>query len=250
LVDREAEAAIVAGAGTGKTRRIIDLMVRALVDEKIEPTRLLALTFTVKAANEMRDRLAGRLEEDEEHGPLSMIDRMEIGTIHSFASHILRQFPLEAGVSPGFREDEGGAAEALFRERWPMWLRDHVPGFLERVSPKELRAFARVLCGEGMPLEVRPVPDWDARLYKRANDANGLVAKYEGAPTKENGRRVDELRLMAEVFEGRGDRRHAEFLGGPRPKATKKWDGWSDADWERFEELRASRGRRSTRTKR
>src|SRR5207244_1108019 len=60
LGDREAvspASSIEAGAGTGKTTRVVRLLLQSLLATGTEPSRLLALTFTVRAANEMRDRL-------------------------------------------------------------------------------------------------------------------------------------------------------------------------------------------------
>ena len=124
-----AASSIEAGAGTGKTTRVVRLLLQSLLATGTEPSRLLALTFTVRAANEMRDRLGTWLVRlvagepvDELHGGLELfgdpatargrgvralaeLDRIEIGTIHSFAAHLLRQYPLEGGVSPAFEED-------------------------------------------------------------------------------------------------------------------------------------------------
>ena len=117
---------IEAGAGTGKTTAIVEHLLRELMEKGTSPHKILALTFTVKAAAEMRDRLrrwmktlldGGRIKElidlrfDAEslargRAAWPKIDQMEIGTIHSFAGHLLRLYPVEAGVAPDFDEDE------------------------------------------------------------------------------------------------------------------------------------------------
>ncbi|MDZ4342412.1 MAG: UvrD-helicase domain-containing protein, partial [Candidatus Binatia bacterium] len=118
-----------------------------------------ALTFTNKAANEIKLRLRERLQsyldadlagspateadkktaaevaalirryqlsKDELNGRLleaiRHIERAEIGTIHSFAATLLRLYPLEAEVDPQFREDDGKQFERLFDEQWDLWL--------------------------------------------------------------------------------------------------------------------------------
>src|SRR5207244_2572887 len=91
--------AVIAGAGTGKTTLLVSKIVQKVVHEGVEIDRILALTFTEKAANEMRTKLREKLEEA---GRAEGIDRAEIGTIHSFCAHVLREFPVEAGVTPGF----------------------------------------------------------------------------------------------------------------------------------------------------
>jgi ATP-dependent helicase/nuclease subunit A len=111
--------AVTAGAGTGKTTLLVSKLLSKVIDEKVDLGRILALTFTEKAANEMLDRVRRELSE---RGFSDGIDRAEIGTIHSFCAHVLRQFPIEAGVVPDFKVDEGEAFRRLFERAWPRWL--------------------------------------------------------------------------------------------------------------------------------
>jgi ATP-dependent helicase/nuclease subunit A len=124
-----------ANAGSGKTRVLTDRVARLLLDE-VQPERILCLTYTKAAAMEMQNRLFERLgtwamkPEDELRIALSdvgvsserlsdeLLSRartlfaraietpggLKIQTIHSFCASVLRRFPLEAGVSPGFTE--------------------------------------------------------------------------------------------------------------------------------------------------
>lgn len=228
---------IQAGAGTGKTTKVVALLLDRLLRTDTEPSRLLGLTFTVRAANEMRDRLGtwlARLMTDQpvdELGggierfddvcaarrrgdrALAELDRIEIGTIHSFAAHLLRQYPVEAGVSPDFMEDDGTAEASLFRELWPQWLdgrlqeagqTDVLVRFLERCEMGELRAFAGALCKEGVPLEHRPqsrnVGAWNARLQQAAARAQQILdAHGEGKRVTER-RALEALRYVVHVL--------------------------------------------------
>lgn len=228
---------IEASAGTGKTTRVVELLLRRLLESDTEPARLLALTFTVRAANEMRDRLGAWLtrllagDEVAELGgglgaflgagvdedtarrrgaaALAALDRIEIGTIHSFAAHLLRQYPLEAGVSPAFEEDEGPAQAALFRERWPRWLEERLAGpadvefvaaLLDRVRMDDLARFAQALCEEGVPL-VLPEDAARARAWRaRLAEAAGRVQAVVGAHAGEDNAAMDALALMADLF--------------------------------------------------
>ena len=124
-----------ANAGSGKTRVLTDRVARLLLDE-VPPERILCLTYTKAAAMEMQNRLFGRLgkwamtPEDDLRSALAdvgvpaerltpdLLSRartlfaraietpggLKIQTIHSFCASVLRRFPLEAGVSPGFTE--------------------------------------------------------------------------------------------------------------------------------------------------
>ncbi|WP_306131300.1 double-strand break repair helicase AddA [Roseivivax marinus] len=135
-----------ANAGSGKTRVLTDRVARLLL-EGVAPENVLCLTYTKAAANEMQNRLFRRLgawamlaEDDlraelRELGAEGTLDRvalqkartlfaraietpggLRIQTIHSFCASILRRFPLEAGVSPQFREVEDRAAARLRAE--------------------------------------------------------------------------------------------------------------------------------------
>jgi ATP-dependent helicase/nuclease subunit A len=118
---------VMANAGSGKTfvlverfRRIIDKTVAAQNDIRIDPSRLLAITFTKKAAAEMKkkiinayDRQLIEIEKSDKQNiaKLSNLKRIRegltyanISTIHSFCSSLLRQFPIEAGIPINFSE--------------------------------------------------------------------------------------------------------------------------------------------------
>ncbi|MDV4144673.1 double-strand break repair helicase AddA [Shimia sp. FJ5] len=132
-----------ANAGSGKTRVLTDRVARLLLNGVL-PQHILCLTYTKAAASEMQNRLFQRLGawamRDKETlskelaelgvpGPLddtalrsarTLFARaietpggLKIQTIHSFCSSILRRFPLEAGVSPLFKEMEERAADLL-----------------------------------------------------------------------------------------------------------------------------------------
>jgi ATP-dependent helicase/nuclease subunit A len=135
-----------ANAGSGKTRVLTDRVARLLLD-KVSPQNILCLTYTKAAAAEMQNRLFQRLgewammPEDDLRRALQTlgVDRtidaaqlaqartlfaraietpggLKIQTIHSFCAGVLRRFPLEAQVSPQFREMEDRAAEILRAE--------------------------------------------------------------------------------------------------------------------------------------
>ena len=137
---------VAANAGSGKTRVLTDRVARLLL-EGVEPQNILCLTYTKAAANEMQNRLLqrlgkwsmlkdARLREELDHlgvsGSLANLDLrkarrlfaraieapggLRILTIHSFCASILRLFPLEARVSPQFREMDDRNARQLRAE--------------------------------------------------------------------------------------------------------------------------------------
>ena len=123
---------VEAGAGSGKTTSLVDRMVEH-VRTGTAVECIAAVTFTRKAANELRERFQIGLEQalrDSQldagsHGRYCMalheLDRAFMGTIHSFCARILREHPLEAGLDPDFREVSGADAKALERGFWRRW---------------------------------------------------------------------------------------------------------------------------------
>ncbi|MCI0784013.1 MAG: UvrD-helicase domain-containing protein [Chloroflexi bacterium] len=120
---------VEAGAGTGKTSALVDRFV-ALVRGGTEIDRIAAVTFTEKAAAELRERVRGALEEaqdEAEVGPhmavaLESLDRAQISTIHSFAQTLLRAFSAQAGVDPDFEVQDPVSTERRMQERWRLYL--------------------------------------------------------------------------------------------------------------------------------
>ena len=109
-VDPSRNILLEASAGTGKTRVLVERYVNLLL-AGVEPEHILAITFTRKAAAEMRQRIVERLKEASRTSQLSaarwkaMRDRLgeiAISTIDAFCLSLIREFPLEADVDPGF----------------------------------------------------------------------------------------------------------------------------------------------------
>lgn len=119
LPDAEARAAAVdparnvvlqASAGTGKTRVLVDRYLN-LLRSGVDPGNILAMTFTRKAAAEMRQRIVARLRQDASRSKTDLrrwrelrdrLGEIAICTIDAFCLSLLQEFPLEAGVTPGF----------------------------------------------------------------------------------------------------------------------------------------------------
>jgi ATP-dependent helicase/nuclease subunit A len=117
----EHDLLVSAGAGTGKTRTLVARYLW-LLDLGYSPRQVLAITFTEKAAREMRNRLRqaiGTQVQEASSDELrskwieleAVMDAARIGTIHSFCAEVLRSHPAEAAIDPMFTVvDEGMAA--------------------------------------------------------------------------------------------------------------------------------------------
>jgi ATP-dependent helicase/nuclease subunit A len=132
---------VEAGAGTGKTRILVERFINCLRAGAPLPA-IVAITFTEKAAGDLRQRLTARLEvllggdpaelqdspplDDAERERLQRalddIDTAMVSTIHSFASRLLRERPVEAGIDPVFAQLDELGSELLLTRLWREWL--------------------------------------------------------------------------------------------------------------------------------
>lgn len=91
---------VSASAGTGKTYRLTVDLTKALLDDSARPEGVVAITYTVKAAGELESRIRARLLEAGRADLAARVRDGYIGTIHSVCQRLLREFSLEAGLSP------------------------------------------------------------------------------------------------------------------------------------------------------
>jgi ATP-dependent helicase/nuclease subunit A len=123
-VDPSQNVVLEASAGTGKTRVLVERYVNLLL-AGVDPDNILAITFTRKAAAEMRLRIVERLKEAGRSSQLdagrwrelrSRLSDIAISTIDAFCLSLVGEFPLEAGVDPGFALADETEALRLMEE--------------------------------------------------------------------------------------------------------------------------------------
>jgi ATP-dependent helicase/nuclease subunit A len=110
---RSGSLLLAAGAGSGKTSVLVERFVQAVREDGIAPARILAITFTERAAGELRERVRASLLELGERDFARAAEAANVSTFHAFCARLLRIHPLQAGVEPGFRILEEGFAERL-----------------------------------------------------------------------------------------------------------------------------------------
>ena len=135
MSDLETNLLVEAGAGSGKTHEMAARMAAGVATGHYSIEQMAAVTFTRKAAAELRGRFQLALEDelakavnrdqarhDRLRDALSNLERFFAGTIHSFCAHLLRARPVEAGVSPGFTELDEDEDELLRKQAWRDFL--------------------------------------------------------------------------------------------------------------------------------
>jgi ATP-dependent helicase/nuclease subunit A len=214
--DPGASTWLSANAGSGKTRVLTDRVARLLL-RGVPPQRILCLTYTKAAASEMQNRLFARLGgwamlDDEALkdalGRLGVDQRadgetlrrarrlfasaietpggLKIQTIHAFCAGLLRRFPLEAGLSPGFTEID---------ERTMTLLRDDVIEDLADRFPETLDALGSYPLGESFDKLAAEIVRNREALANPPDDA--ALRTIFGLSVQD-----DEARLLADVFLG------------------------------------------------
>lgn len=126
---------VEAGAGSGKTTALIDRILALVGTGTVELRALAAITFTEKAAAELRDRLRRQLEQQAAVGEdaavrdrcrraLHQLDAAAVGTLHAFAQRLLGEHPIEAGLPPRVEVLDEVSSGVAFDERWRAFLDD------------------------------------------------------------------------------------------------------------------------------
>jgi ATP-dependent exoDNAse (exonuclease V) beta subunit len=204
---------VEAAAGTGKTTEMIARVIATLRTGATTLERLVAVTFTEKAAGEMKLRLrtelekarliAAGVERERLEAALGELEVARIGSIHSFCADLLRERPIEAGVDPLFEVAAEDVAEQLFARAFETWFQavladppEGVRRILRRDDPAELLrragwslvdrrdfagawrrdAFDRDARLDAIIAELRPL----AALADRAHRTDDYLAKLLG----------------------------------------------------------------------
>jgi ATP-dependent exoDNAse (exonuclease V) beta subunit len=237
-VEAGGEVFVSAGAGTGKTAVLVERVVRAVTERGLDVDSILVITYTRRAAGELRTRIRAALAERGRHDLARELDGAWISTIHGFCARLLRAYPLAAGLDPHFRELDEAQAAVLRSEAFGEALAE----FCARDEPQRLELLAtygsdrlrRMLtsvyetlraAGRELDLAVAARPELGERVDELRTAASALVSDPEATEAQQKtaaellellARDLRPDRLMGLTgFKARGDRAAAycEALG-------------------------------------
>jgi ATP-dependent helicase/nuclease subunit A len=137
-VEAEGEVFVSAGAGTGKTSVLVERFVRAVCDRGVDVDSVLVITYTRKAAGELRARIRKALADRGRHDLARALDGAWISTIHGFCARLLKAHPFEVGIDPRFRELDEPQGAVLRGEAFERALSEFCAGG----DPERLRLLA------------------------------------------------------------------------------------------------------------
>ena len=194
---RDRSMLVEASAGTGKTYTLVEALLHAALDAdpRISLSQVAAVTFTEKAAGELKARLSGRLLEVSKTGTparrerarhaLDDVERAEVCTIHAFCQTLLKERPIDAGIDPGFTPIDAITSAALAHRVWHDWWRREVNDSPDGAVAEALRS--------GTSLG-RPEEEWPG-LSQLALKLYDERARLDGAPAAEEAPRLLVKRL-------------------------------------------------------
>ena len=120
-VEATGDVFVSAGAGTGKTSVLVERYVRAVCELGLDVDSILVITYTRKAAGELRTRIRAALLERGRSDLARELDGAWISTIHGFCNRLLKAHPFAVALDPRFRElEEAGAAVLRGEVRQPL----------------------------------------------------------------------------------------------------------------------------------
>ena len=192
-VEAEGEVFVSAGAGTGKTSVLVERFVRAVCERGIDVDSVLVITYTRKAAGELRRRIREELVKRDRRDLARQLDGAWISTIHGFCARLLRAHPFAVGIDPRFRELDEAQGAVVRGEAFERALEEFCAGR----DPERLRLLAtygadglrRTLtgvyeklrsAGRDLVLELGERPDLADRLEELRDAARCLADDEDG----------------------------------------------------------------------
>jgi ATP-dependent helicase/nuclease subunit A len=273
---------VEAGAGSGKTRALVERIVALVTSGTVRLAEVAAITFTEKAAAELRDRVRRQLDAERERAlgrgdglsarrcvaALDDLDGAAIGTLHSFARRILTEHPIDAGLPPKIEVLDEVASAVAFDDRWSSFVDELLADpAVERslllttaagVRPSALRMLAVAfndnwdLTADHAPTVPVEPPEWQSCLEPLLDELDGICAEDEHCHD-ENDRllsTITRLKDWGRRVRAAGDeytRLSLLAVEGGRPKERANGRG-AKTKWANGHDLNGLRGRIDTLT--
>ncbi|HVP75413.1 MAG TPA: UvrD-helicase domain-containing protein [Gaiellaceae bacterium] len=205
-VDAGGEVFVSAGAGTGKTAVLVERFVRAVCDRGLDVDSILVITYTRRAAGELRTRVRAALAERGRHDLARELDGAWISTIHGFCLRLLKAHPFAAGLDPRFRElDEAQGAvlrSEAFQQALGEFCADGAPDRLRLLATYGADGLRRMLtsvyetlrsAGRELELDIGGRPELAERIEELRQAARSLADD----PAASDNQRTNAEQLLA-----------------------------------------------------
>jgi ATP-dependent helicase/nuclease subunit A len=180
---------VSAGAGTGKTTVLVERFVEAVCERGIDVESMLVITYTERAAGELRGRIRARLHELGRHDLARSLDGAWISTIHGFCLRLLKSHPFAAGLDPRFRVLDDSQGRVIRGEAFEAALNEFCAGDdrdrLQLLATYGAAGLRRMLttvyetlrsAGRDLDLELGERADLQVQLDELAQAARALAA--------------------------------------------------------------------------
>jgi ATP-dependent helicase/nuclease subunit A len=190
-VEATGEVFVSAGAGTGKTAVLVERFVRAVCERGLDVDSILVITYTRRAAGELRTRIRAALVERGRSDLARELDGAWISTIHGFCNRLLKAYPFAAGLDPRFRELDDPQAAVLrgeaFRQALESFCSSGEPDRLRLLATYGAEGLRRMLtgvyetlrsAGRELDLAVTGRPELAERLTELREAARCLAADH------------------------------------------------------------------------
>lgn len=259
LIARELDQTLIveAAAGTGKTTELVGRIVALIEHQRATIGQIVAVTFSEKAAGELKLRLREELERarartspESETGhrldaAVHDFEEAHVTTIHGFCAELLRERPVEARVDPAFAVLADAQAERLFEEAFTAWLHEQLGNAQEGVR-RSLRRPVKWRFdddSEDGPIErlrvaarsLREWRDYSAPWRRPSYDRQGAIklligklrafADLAGKPIKRDDKFSTSVAVA--IITSQDIERQRRRVGDMVPEGT--WDGWEAA---------------------
>ena len=223
LADRDAREVIAnaldetvvveAAAGTGKTTELVKRILRILSTGRARVGNIVAVTFTEKAAGELKLRLREALERERGSAPdteikdrlddaLARLEEAHVSTIHGFCAELLRERPVEARIDPLFAVLTESQSERLFDEAFGGWIQAQLadpPAGIQRALRRSVWAGFNREAREDGPIDRLRRAAWELSQWR------DFTAPWTRRPFDRDGtvnRLIEELHEFAALTEG------------------------------------------------